>query len=131
MTQRLDPGRPIRITYIVANIGDTAAHMRHIETTLWFRTASGQEFTPELKDAELRTLIGGERCLYVTATTVLQYNEAWGIHEGKGALEFRGFIVYANDNTVDRQTGFWRAYSAQTGRFRPKDGPDADYEYQD
>lgn len=126
----LNGGRPIKVTFLVANIGGTDARITRIETSIGIRTGDGRFFEPRTDDLELRTIRPGEECLYITSSLDLDFEQEWELAEN-GALEFRGAIEYVDENGVERQTGFWRVCNPKTGEFFRQTEPDPDYEYED
>jgi hypothetical protein len=128
----LTDGVGLGIHFIVTIAGETPAHIKHIDTTLWIKDSAGNEFLPETNAAELRSLAGGENALCIIRANDFRNRPDLGIYGGpapSGEFEFRGWVEYSDDNGIDRRTGFWRIYSAETRRFRAKNDPDYEYEY--
>lgn len=126
----LNEGQPVKISYLVTNVGDSPAHVKGIDTKIGVCTVNGEELydTPEI--GEERRIKPGESRLYVTVALKLLYDDAWGVTEYVQAwVAVRGTIEYTDDNGVERSTGFWRRREAISGEFRAKDDPD--YEYED
>ncbi len=126
----LDHGWPVRVTYVVVNVGESDAHIKRIETTIGLLTTHGESLQVDTTPEETRTIVAGENCLYITAAKDLKYDVGWGINEMPGTeIAIRGTIDYLDDNGTERCTGFWRTRDNGARRFQPKDDPD--YEYED
>jgi hypothetical protein len=119
----IDEGSLSAISYVLVNVGGSAAHIKKLEITMMVPLQGGKELLPELLPQEPRTLAGGESYLFIAKAAKL-IEHGW-----RRNIEIKGIIDYADDAKVNRQTGFWRIRNPDTGRFAAKDDPD--YEYED
>jgi hypothetical protein len=117
---------PIAISYVVVNIGGSAAHIKKSEITVMVPVQVGhdwKECVPELLPMEARTLASGESYLFIARPAKLIE------HRCRRDIEIRGIIDYTDDAKVTRQTAFWRIHDPKSQSFSAKGGPD--YEYED
>lgn len=123
---------PLRISYVVVNVGETRAAMERHE--VWLHVVpSGTDERPLQEKILVETLQlerGEFHPFITTEKTDIKYNTLWGIHpEGRGGtFQVRGIIEYNDDNGVMRRTAFLRTYDPKLGRFRPSDDPEEEYE---
>jgi hypothetical protein len=121
---------PVRVDFIVANVGETPAHMKRAEITICLRDSGGNEHIPSITSPTLRTIAAGESILDAVQSSEITYEEEFELWAG-GRVEIRGVIDYTDDGGIERQTGFWRVYDPETKRFRRQEHSDPDYEYED
>lgn len=126
----LTDGTQVGVSFILANVGDSAAHIRSFNIDLGLNSVSDGGWSATVRPIDLRTLAPGETYVFLAMATDLTYQEKWGVANNipGAALDFRGTVTYADDNGIERATGFWRTRDFD-GRLRPK--PDPEYEYED
>jgi hypothetical protein len=128
-------GRPIKIRYVIANVGASRAKIveSHIET---------QRITDDIlrplqpiegdNTAVGDALLEPGQLIFRECQSTLSWqdfiNEIYGT-DGSIKLYFRGFVVYTDWNGLKRRTAFCRQYDFGARRFRIIDDPD--YEYAD
>jgi hypothetical protein len=128
------PGRPLKIEWIVANIGGTPGTITESNATVKLSGPKILEPIPEYSDE--KTSMGSLTVEPGTGVPLAQFDSEslreWqdDAHAaGQAFVYFIGYIQYADGIGVRRYMAFCRRYNRQTRRFEVVDDPN--YEYGD
>jgi len=142
----LEIGKPFKIEFTLANIGDTVAEIATIEATLRIR-----DIVPVMKNGKLTGYEDFTKTEEITRTDTIDTGESVGISHGFDFLFPKewgapddywastrvyiiGNVAYTDDRGVKRKTAFYRVCSENVDRFHfmPfKKAQKRDYEYED
>jgi len=130
----LGQNRPTYLSYWIFNVGDSTAHVTEQNSS--FRVTEGtviKDFPSykgnSIDHTETPIRAGEGTVFHVTRETSAYPDDGTAVREGKRFLFFFGYVVYRDDNGVQRRTSFMRRYDAETRRFEIVN--DANLEYED
>jgi|HubBroStandDraft_3_1064219.scaffolds.fasta_scaffold06549_2 hypothetical protein len=130
--ERGDPDEPIRVAFRFVNSGESRARIRQIGTKLvhLFKPTMPSEINFEVAQIdpplEVQTSRHGFR---LTADRINQEEFIFNGGITGYSLVCVGFIVYMDDNDIDRQMGFCRRYDEDGARWIVMDEPEYEYSY--
>lgn len=130
----LEVGKPVRIDYVVANVGENDAVRLRSEITLTVLVGDSNTEKSWTHEFPVDDVITGACVIPVHVTNAIVGSD-WGevLKNPSGKIRIQGAITYEEKTGTRRKTGFYRECAGDLNRFNRFGTADIqrDYEYED